>query len=72
MWVRARCLRVPPGSPSRGGEVVVNVKDINQPSSPIPFYSVLVSISVSMALSTVLPSINYPATLRFLTLFLRS
>ena len=36
---------VPPGSPSRGGEVSVYVPDINQPSLPSPFYSVLVSIS---------------------------
>ena len=48
------------GSPSRGRDVVVYVKDINQPSSPSPFYSVLVSISVFMALSTVFHSINSP------------
>ena len=46
------------GSPSRGGDVTVNVYDINQPSLPTPFYSVLVSISVFMALSTVFHSIN--------------
>ena len=46
------------GSPSRGGDVVVNVKDINQPSLPTPFHSVLVSISLFMALSTVFQSIN--------------
>ena len=34
--------------------------DINQPSLPTPFYSVLVSVSVSMALSTVFHSINSP------------
>ena len=34
--------------------------DINQPSLPTPFYSVLVSISVFMALSTVFHSINSP------------
>ena len=34
------------------------VYDINQPSLPTPFYSVLVSISVFMALSTVFDSIN--------------
>ena len=34
--------------------------DINQPSLPAPFYSVLVSISVFMALSTVFDSINSP------------
>ena len=36
------------------------VSDINQQSLPIPFYSVLLSISVFMALSTVFHSINYP------------
>ena len=34
--------------------------DINQPSWPTPLYSVLVSISVFMALSTVFRSINSP------------
>ena len=34
--------------------------DINQPSLPIPFYSVLVSLSVCMARSTVFHSINSP------------
>ena len=34
--------------------------DINQPSLPTPFYSVLVSISVLMALSTVFHSMNSP------------
>ena len=53
-------LRPPAGSPSRGGDVAVYVFDINQPSLPIPFYSVLVSISVFMALSTVFHSINSP------------
>ena len=33
---------------------------INKPSLPTPFYSVLVSISVFMALSTVFHSINSP------------
>ena len=47
---------VPAGSPSRGGDVVVYVFDINQPSLPTPFYSVLVSIFVFMALSTVFRS----------------
>ena len=51
---------VPAGSPSRGGHVAVYVFDINQPSLPTPFYSVLVSISVVMALSTVFHSINSP------------
>ena len=44
---------VPAGSPSRGGEVVVCVFDINQPSLPSPFYSVLVSVSVFMALTCI-------------------
>ena len=51
---------VPAGSPSRGGDVAVNVFDINQPSLPTPFYSVLVPISVFIALSTVLHSLNSP------------
>ena len=46
------------GSPSHGGDVVVYVFDINQPSLPTPFYSVLVSMSVFMALSTVFHSRN--------------
>ena len=50
----------PTGLPSRGGDVVVYVKDIHQPILPIPFYSVLVPISVGMALSTVFHSINFP------------
>ena len=48
------------GSPPRGGDVAVYVFDINQPSLPTPFYSVLVSISVFMTLSTVFYSINSP------------
>ena len=36
------------------------MSDINQPSLPTPFYSVLMSISVFMALSTVYHSINSP------------
>ena len=59
---------VPAGSPSRGGDVVVYAFDINQPNLPTPFDSVLVSISVFMALSTVFHSINSPDN-RFLTLF---
>ena len=53
-------VHLPAGSPSRGGDVVVYAKDINQPSLPTPFYSVLVSISVFMGLSTVFHSINSP------------
>ena len=41
---------VPSGTPSRGSDVAVYVYDINLPSLPTPFYSVLVSISVFMAL----------------------
>ena len=52
--------RVPAGSPSRDGDVAVYVLDINQPSWPTPFYSVLVSVSVFTALSTVFRSINSP------------
>ena len=48
------------GSPSRGGDVTVFVKEINQSSLPTHFYSVLVSISVFLALSIVFPSINSP------------
>ena len=51
---------VPAGSPSRGGDVTVYVLDINQPSLPTPFYSVLVSISVTIVLSPVFHSINSP------------
>ena len=43
-------LGVPAGSPSRGGDVTVYVADVNQPSLPTPFCSVLVSVSVFMAL----------------------
>ena len=36
------------------------MSDINEPSLPTPFYSVLMSISVFMALSTVFHSMNSP------------
>ena len=36
------------------------MSDVNQPTLPTPFYSVLVSISVIMALSTVFHYINSP------------
>ena len=49
---------VPAGSPSRGGDAAVCVFDINQPSMHAPSHSVLVSISVCIALSTVFRSIN--------------
>ena len=52
---------VPAGSTSRGGDVTVYVTDINQPSlSTFFFYSVLVSVSVFMAPSTVFHFINSP------------
>ena len=38
----------------------VDVFDVNQPSLPTPFYSVYVSVSVFMTLSTVFLSINPP------------
>ena len=43
-----------------GGDVAVYVFDVNQLSLPTPFYSVLVSVSAFMALSTVFHSINSP------------
>ena len=46
------------GSPSRGGDAAVYVFDINNSSLPTPFYSVLASVSVFTALSTVFHSIN--------------
>ena len=51
---------VPVGSPSRGGDVTVDVVNINQPNVPTPFYSVLVFLFVCMALSTVFHSVNLP------------
>ena len=51
---------IPAGSPSRGGDVAIYVFDIKQASLPTSFYSVLVSVSVFMALSTVFYSINSP------------
>ena len=54
-------LFVPTGSPPRGGDVAVYVFDLNQPSLPTLLSSALVSLSVFMALSTVLYSINSPS-----------
>ena len=51
---------VPTGSPSRGGDVVVYIFDINQPSLPTSFYSVLVSIPVFNALSSLFHFIKSP------------
>ena len=53
-------MNVPTDSPSRDGDVADDVFDINQQRLPTPFYSVLVSISVFMALSTVFHSIDSP------------
>ena len=53
-------LLVHAGFPSRRGDVVAYVKVINQPSLPTQSYSVIVSISVFMALSTVFHSNNSP------------
>ena len=54
-----------PASPSPRADLHVVgmlrfMSDTNQPSLPTPFYSVLVSVFVFMALSTVLYSINSP------------
>ena len=59
-WERSTLIRVLTGSPSRGGDVVVYAFDINQPSLPTPFHSVLVSVSVIMAVPTVFHSIYSP------------
>ena len=60
------------GSPSRGGDVAVYVLDTNQPSLPAPFYSVPLSISAFVALSTVLHSIIISTILCLLSLFFLS
>ena len=59
-FTRLEAEGVPASSPSRGGDVAACVFNISQPSSPAPFYSLLVSVSVFMALSTVFHSINSP------------
>ena len=51
---------MPVGLLWRGGDVAVYVFDKNEPSLPSPFCSVLVSVSVYIALSTVFHSINSP------------
>ena len=63
-------MAVPTGSPSRGGDVAVYVFDRNHMSLPTPFYSVLVSVSVFMALSIVFHSINSPDNSPFSDSFL--
>ena len=50
----------PHGLTSHGGDVAVYVFNINQLSLPTLLYSVLASVSVFMALSTVFHSINCP------------
>ena len=59
-WEALYLTGVSTGSPSRGGDVTVYIPDINQPILPTPFYSVLVSVSDIMALSTVFHSIKSP------------
>ena len=54
------CHCVLAGPPSHGEDVSVCVFDMNQPSLPTPLYSVLMSISVFMALSTVFHFIKSP------------
>ena len=53
-------MSVPTGSPSHGGDIALYLLDINKLSLPTPFYSVLVSVSVFIALSTVFHSNNPP------------
>ena len=48
------------GSPSCDGDVEVYVFYMNQRSLPTPFHSVLLSVSVFKALSTIFHSINSP------------
>ena len=60
MLVLIVVLIVPVGLPSRGADVEVYVFDINQTSLPTPFYSILVSITLFIALSTLFHSINSP------------
>ena len=59
-WYCSHTDGVPAGPPSRGGNVAVYGFDINQPSLTTTFGSVLESIYVFTALSTVFHSINYP------------
>ena len=51
---------LPTGSTSHGGDVAVYMFGIKQPSFSAPYYSVLVSVSVYTALSTVFYFINSP------------
>ena len=56
----ASTVSVTTGSPSRGGDVAVYVIDINQLSMPTPFCSLLVSVPVFKAPSTVFHFIYSP------------
>ena len=60
IWCLFPSFVVPAGSPLCGRNVAVYVFDINQPSVPTPFNSVLVSLSVFKALSTIVHSVNSP------------
>ena len=63
LFVKYKCFvvkMIPASSSSRDGDVTVYVKDIDQPSSLTPHYSVLVSASLFMALSTVFHLIDSP------------
>ena len=59
MYYRCPAVTGPHGSPSRGENVAAYVFDINQPSLSTPFYSVLVPVSIIMALSAVFHSIQF-------------
>ena len=58
--MRVNQFYVSTGSPSRGGDVALCVLDINPASLSTPFFPVLVSLSVFMALSTVFHSTKFP------------
>ena len=60
LFLKPSLLYVSTGSPSRGGDVAVYVFNINKPSLRTHFYSVHVSVSVFIAISTVFHSINFP------------
>ena len=66
---RSKCCYfvIPTGLPSHGGDVAAYVSDsdMNQLSLPTPFYFVLVSVSVFMALSTAFHLTNSPGNLNF-------
>ena len=64
--------KVPTGSPSRCGDVAISVFEIMHPSFSTPFYSVLVSVSIFLALSTVFHSTNSPDNSPAFSLFFRS